>query len=335
MPALTNAKLSVNPRHPVSPPALASAIALVALTGLLACGCGQKAPSESTTASAPAPDTRNPAADSIEPGPGATGATAPTADPMSRVDIARALAAKGQVQPAAPPLPTAWHGQVSLPSDQKLGISVRFTPAATADLPASATLSILAQGLVDAALSNVIFTPQRIAFDLPLPAPPGAVVHVEATPTAPAAGGAPGTPWEATGTLTQSGATFPINLSSAIATPKTQPPTYAAAAEPVPYTTREVTILAGPAVSTLQLLAAQQRALLAPHGSLDTQVNPTSNLAGFRTAIPAERLTIVEFPGVNHLFQTAKTGQPDEYAKLPPTFAPGVVEAITAWLLNR
>jgi hypothetical protein len=37
-------------------------------------------------------------------------------------------------------------------------------------------------------------------------------------------------------------------------------------------------------------------------------------------------------PGLNHLMQTARTGMPDEYAKLDETMAPAVLETIGQWL---
>jgi hypothetical protein len=44
------------------------------------------------------------------------------------------------------------------------------------------------------------------------------------------------------------------------------------------------------------------------------------------------RVSIVELPGLNHLFQTATTGAPREYAQIEETFAPAALEALTAWL---
>jgi len=31
---------------------------------------------------------------------------------------------------------------------------------------------------------------------------------------------------------------------------------------------------------------------------------------------------VIELPGLNHLFQTAKTGSPSEYSKIKETFSP-------------
>jgi hypothetical protein len=43
-------------------------------------------------------------------------------------------------------------------------------------------------------------------------------------------------------------------------------------------------------------------------------------------------VTIVEFPSLNHLFQTCKTGSPDEYAVIEETFSPLALETVTGWI---
>ena len=40
------------------------------------------------------------------------------------------------------------------------------------------------------------------------------------------------------------------------------------------------------------------------------------------------------FPGLNHLFQTAKTGQISEYGQIEETLAPEVMETIAGWILS-
>jgi len=37
-------------------------------------------------------------------------------------------------------------------------------------------------------------------------------------------------------------------------------------------------------------------------------------------------------PGLNHLFQTAKTGSPSEYQNIEETFAPAALKIIADWL---
>ena len=38
-------------------------------------------------------------------------------------------------------------------------------------------------------------------------------------------------------------------------------------------------------------------------------------------------------PGLNHLFQTAKTGAPSEYGSIEETIAPAALDAIGEWIL--
>ena len=46
-------------------------------------------------------------------------------------------------------------------------------------------------------------------------------------------------------------------------------------------------------------------------------------------------VTIKEFPGLNHLFQTCKTGAVSEYGAIEETLAPAVLETIGNWILKR
>ncbi|HEY8468473.1 MAG TPA: alpha/beta fold hydrolase [Longimicrobiales bacterium] len=77
--------------------------------------------------------------------------------------------------------------------------------------------------------------------------------------------------------------------------------------------------------------------VLAINGSLDLQVPSQANLAAIREALEQggnRQVTIVEFPGLNHLFQTATTGAPSEYAQIEETIAPAVLERIADWVLE-
>jgi hypothetical protein len=40
----------------------------------------------------------------------------------------------------------------------------------------------------------------------------------------------------------------------------------------------------------------------------------------------------VELPGLNHLFQTAKTGAVSEYAQIDETIAPAALDKIASWI---
>ncbi|MBN1273200.1 MAG: alpha/beta fold hydrolase [Candidatus Aminicenantes bacterium] len=78
--------------------------------------------------------------------------------------------------------------------------------------------------------------------------------------------------------------------------------------------------------------------VLALFGDLDVQCDASQNMEGFKQAFTRsgnEDLKIVVFPEANHLFLKARTGSILEYATLPKTFAPGVLEAISSWLLDN
>lgn len=48
-----------------------------------------------------------------------------------------------------------------------------------------------------------------------------------------------------------------------------------------------------------------------------------------------EDYTLRIIPNVNHGFQLAKTGSPSEYTSLEKEFAPGFLEHISDWILER
>ena len=52
-------------------------------------------------------------------------------------------------------------------------------------------------------------------------------------------------------------------------------------------------------------------------------------------AIGKQDYRIMILDDANHLFQKAETGAVSEYARLPKEFAPGFLEAITAWARNE
>jgi hypothetical protein len=78
--------------------------------------------------------------------------------------------------------------------------------------------------------------------------------------------------------------------------------------------------------------------VLAINGSLDVQVPPGPNLDAIRDALGEagnDDITVEELGGLNHLFQTATTGSPTEYAEIEETVAPPVLDLITNWVLQR
>lgn len=75
--------------------------------------------------------------------------------------------------------------------------------------------------------------------------------------------------------------------------------------------------------------------VLALNGSKDLQVPAAPNLAATETALKAagnKRYTIKELPDLNHIFQTADTGQMHEYATIEETIAPVALETISNWM---
>jgi pimeloyl-ACP methyl ester carboxylesterase len=78
--------------------------------------------------------------------------------------------------------------------------------------------------------------------------------------------------------------------------------------------------------------------VLAINGERDLQVPPKQNLPAIRSALEAsgnKHFEIVELPGLNHLFQTAKTGSPSEYAQIEETMSPVALDTIARWILKQ
>lgn len=75
--------------------------------------------------------------------------------------------------------------------------------------------------------------------------------------------------------------------------------------------------------------------VLAITGEKDLQVPPEENLRAIDEALKAggnKDYTVKELPGLNHLFQTAETGSPSEYAKIEETISPDALETIGNWI---
>jgi fermentation-respiration switch protein FrsA (DUF1100 family) len=78
--------------------------------------------------------------------------------------------------------------------------------------------------------------------------------------------------------------------------------------------------------------------LLAINGEKDRQVPPSQNLSAIRKALEAGGNTHFEadeLPGLNHLFQTAKTGSPIEYADIEETMSPVALDKVASWILKQ
>ncbi len=106
---------------------------------------------------------------------------------------------------------------------------------------------------------------------------------------------------------------------------------------------QEIGIMASPwwrfaakynAVSTLEKIPCP---VLAINGEKDTQVRAGENLAAIEEALNkgiCPDYTIKPMAGLNHLFQTAKTGDESEYGKIEETFSPEAMEVIAVWILK-
>jgi len=85
-------------------------------------------------------------------------------------------------------------------------------------------------------------------------------------------------------------------------------------------------------------LSKLTRPVLVLNGEKDLQVPPGQNLPAIRKALEAsgnKNFEIVELPGLNHLFQNAKTGAISEYAEIEETMSPVALERMSNWILKQ
>ena len=78
--------------------------------------------------------------------------------------------------------------------------------------------------------------------------------------------------------------------------------------------------------------------VLALNGSLDLQVTARENLAGIKNNLEKAKnknFETLEMPGLNHLFQEAKTGSVAEYSQLEQTISPTVLDKMSTWILKK
>jgi fermentation-respiration switch protein FrsA (DUF1100 family) len=73
---------------------------------------------------------------------------------------------------------------------------------------------------------------------------------------------------------------------------------------------------------------------LALFGEKDLQVPADENIAALEKSLGKDHPSFVvkKLPGVNHLYQTCKTGTPSEYAGIEETVSPAALDAISGWL---
>ncbi len=83
------------------------------------------------------------------------------------------------------------------------------------------------------------------------------------------------------------------------------------------------------------VLAQVRCPVLALNGQKDVQVDSGLNLAAIKAALESggnSSFEIVEFPGLNHLFQNCRTGGVSEYAEIEETIASQVLNKIADWI---
>lgn len=85
-------------------------------------------------------------------------------------------------------------------------------------------------------------------------------------------------------------------------------------------------------------LARLRVPVLALFGGLDNQVVPAQNRPPLEAALrsrPVAGTEVRELPGLNHLFQSARTGSPVEYAQIAETMNPELLKQVGDWVLAR
>jgi len=78
--------------------------------------------------------------------------------------------------------------------------------------------------------------------------------------------------------------------------------------------------------------------VLAVNGEKDVQVRPKENLQAITRALKAggnKNYTVKELPNLNHLLQTAETGEISEYGKIEETMSPIALQIISDWILEQ
>src|SRR5690606_38755808 len=76
--------------------------------------------------------------------------------------------------------------------------------------------------------------------------------------------------------------------------------------------------------------------VLVLNGENDLQVPPKSHMTGIKNALDKagnKKVTLKEYPKLNHLFQESVTGSTEEYGAIEQTFSPNVLTDIKDWIL--
>ncbi|NSW95128.1 MAG: alpha/beta hydrolase [Bacteroidales bacterium] len=77
--------------------------------------------------------------------------------------------------------------------------------------------------------------------------------------------------------------------------------------------------------------------VLAINGEKDLQVSADMNLPAIEKALKKggnNAVTTIKIPGLNHLFQTSRTGAPSEYGEIEETFSPEALRIIKDWIAD-
>ncbi len=83
-------------------------------------------------------------------------------------------------------------------------------------------------------------------------------------------------------------------------------------------------------------LAKVKVPVLAMYGKKDLQVPPDQNVPELKKALSGDKdVTVREYPGLNHMFQTCKTGAVSEYYANEDSFNDVPLKTMTAWILKR
>ncbi|WP_310554532.1 alpha/beta fold hydrolase [Flavobacterium sp.] len=75
--------------------------------------------------------------------------------------------------------------------------------------------------------------------------------------------------------------------------------------------------------------------VLALNGEKDLQVPSKENLVAIKNILTKsgnKKITTIEIPNLNHLFQECKTGSPNEYGSIEQTFSPIALQEISKWI---
>ena len=81
------------------------------------------------------------------------------------------------------------------------------------------------------------------------------------------------------------------------------------------------------------MLAKLEVPTLVMIGDMDLQVDVEQNLSPVRAALAANaKAEFVLLPGLNHLFQPAQKGTPDEYGMIELTMEPAVLDELARWI---